>query len=112
MADVRLIDANEIVKVAEHAYNEWNLAMAAADGKREINKTYKMQELCKAVKAVADNCPTIDAVPVVRCRHCRSHHWEQEPCHGKTVHYCKKLGAEVTADFFCAAGKRKDGDGK
>lgn len=58
-----------------------------------------------------EHAPTIDAVPVVRCRYCRSHHWEQEPCHGKTVHYCKKLNAEVTADFFCAAGKRKDGDG-
>lgn len=30
----RLINANDIVKVAEHAYNEWNLAMAAADGQR------------------------------------------------------------------------------
>jgi len=55
--------------------------------------------------------PTIDAVPVVRCRWCKSHHWEQEPCHGKTVHFCEKLNAEVTADFFCAAGKRKDGEG-
>lgn len=56
--------------------------------------------------------PAADVAPVVRCRHCQSHHWEQEPCHGKTVHYCKKLNAEVTADFFCAAGKRKDGEGK
>ena len=58
-----------------------------------------------------DTAKTVDAVPVVRCRHCQSHHWEQEPCHGKPVHYCEKLEAEVTADFFCAAGKRKDGDG-
>lgn len=56
----RLIDANAIVEVAEHAYNEWNLAMATADGTREINRVFKMQELCKAVKAVADNAPTID----------------------------------------------------
>ena len=68
-----------------------------------------------------DLCPTCEralkqlngyAVPVVRCRHCRSHHWEQEPCHGKTVHYCKKLDAEVTADFFCAAGKRLETNGR
>ena len=69
----RLIDADEIVKVAEHAYHEWNLAMAAADGKREINLTYKMQELCKAVKAVADAAPTIDAEPV------RHGVWEYQP---------------------------------
>ena len=32
---------------------------AAAEG-REINRCFKMQELCKTVKAVADDCPTID----------------------------------------------------
>lgn len=36
--------------------------MAAADGKREISLVFKMQELCKAVKAVAENAPTVDAV--------------------------------------------------
>lgn len=65
MAEKRLIDANEIVAVAERAYDAWNLAMAAADGKREINLVYKRQELCKAVKAVAEKCPTVDAVEVV-----------------------------------------------
>ena len=68
MADQRLIDANEIVEVAEHAYHEWNLAMAAADGQRQINRVFKMQELCKAVKAVAEAAPTVDAVPVVHGR--------------------------------------------
>lgn len=34
------------VALAEHAFNEWNLAMAAADGKRQINRCFKMQELC------------------------------------------------------------------
>ena len=56
---MRLIDADKIVEVAVHAYNEWNKAMAAAEG-REINRCFKMQELCKTVKAVADDCPTID----------------------------------------------------
>lgn len=56
---MRLIDADKIIEVAVHAYNEWNKAMAAAEG-REINRCFKMQELCKTVKAVADDCPTID----------------------------------------------------
>lgn len=56
---MRLIDADKIVAVAEHAYSEWNLGMAAAEGSR-INRCFKMQELCKAVKGVADDCPTID----------------------------------------------------
>ena len=56
--------------------------------------------------------PTIDAVPVVRCRECKHHYWEQEPCHGKVVHYCKiphMRGVEVFKEFFCYYGKRKEG---
>ena len=61
-----------------------------------------------------DAAPTIDAVPVVRCKDCKYHHWEQEPCHGKTLHYCElphMRGIEVFKEFFCYYGKRKDGDG-
>ena len=64
-------------------------------------------------KQIAD-APTIDAVPVVRCKDCKYHYWEQEPCHGKTVHYCElphMRGVEVFKEFFCYYGKRKDGDG-
>lgn len=60
-----LIDRDEIVKVAEHAFKEWNLAMAAADGEYEINRVFKMKELCRAVEAVAMAAPIIDAAPVV-----------------------------------------------
>ena len=63
-------------------------------------------------KQIAD-APTVDAVPVVRCKDCKYHYWEQEPCHGKTVHYCKlphMRGVEVFKEFFCYYGKRKDGD--
>lgn len=66
--EMRLIDANRIVEVATRSYDAWNLAMATADGKREINLVYKRQELCKAVKAVADGCPTVDAVEVMHGR--------------------------------------------
>ena len=64
-------------------------------------------------KQIAD-APTVDASPVVRCKDCKYHHWEQEPCHGKTVHYCElphMRGVEVFKEFFCYYGKRKDGDG-
>ena len=63
-------------------------------------------------KQIAD-APTVDAVPVVRCKDCKYHYWEQEPCHGKTVHYCKlphMRGVEVFKEFFCYYGKLKDGD--
>ena len=48
-----------------------------------------------------------DTVEVVRCKDCEYHHWEQEPCHGKTVHKCSVLNAEVFKDFYCYYGKPK-----
>lgn len=60
MAEVRLIDANAAVENASKRYDEWNLAMAAAEGNRQINIVYKKQELFKAVKKVVESCPTID----------------------------------------------------
>ena len=59
-----------------------------------------------------DKLPTVDAVEVVRCRECKHHHWEQEPCHGKSIHYCKlphMRGVEVFKEFFCYYGERKEG---
>lgn len=53
--------------------------------------------------------PAADVAPVVKCEKCRRHHWHQEPCHGKTVHTCDMLDAEVPRDFFCAFAERKDG---
>lgn len=50
------------------------------------------------------------AAPVVRCKDCKYHHWKQEPCHGRTEHYCA-IGrmTAVTRDSFCSCGVRKDG---
>lgn len=56
--------------------------------------------------------PTVDAVEVVRCRECKHHYWVQEPCHGKSVHYCNlphMSGVEVFKEFFCYYEERKEG---
>lgn len=65
------------------------------------------------VKSALEKAPTVDAVEVVRCRECKHHFWEQEPCHGKSVHYCElphMRGVEVFKEFFCYYGDRKDGE--
>lgn len=59
-----------------------------------------------------DEFPAADVEPVVRCRECKHHYWVQEPCHGKSVHYCKlphMSGVEVFKEFFCYYGERKEG---
>lgn len=76
------IEREAAIKTAEHAYNEWNLAMAAADGKREINLVYKRQELCKAVASIFDSTPAADVAPVVQGR------WERR----RNSWYCTNCG--------------------
>ena len=60
------------------------------------------------VKRIASHLVAGGAVVPVRCRHCAHHHWEQEPCHGKTEHYCSVLKAQVFADFYCYHGTPKE----
>lgn len=54
------------------------------------------------------SAPTEDVVPVVRCKDCKYKGWVQEPCHGKTINYCKLLDVCIQKTDFCSYGKRKD----
>ena len=101
----KLINADDIVKVAKHAYHEWCLGMGAAENNRQVNKCYKMQELCKAVQAVAEGAPAVDAVPVTRCKDCK--HYSQTltgPSGFGSCHYC----IYPTPDDFCSRGEPVD----
>ena len=74
----------------------------------------KMKRTSRYFDVVFDveEMPTMDAVEVVRCGECKHHYWEQEPCHGKSVHYCNlphMRGVEVFKEFFCYYGELKEG---
>ena len=76
------------------------------------NKKAIYREAILAVKSILHSAKPIDAVPVVRCKDCKHHYWEQEPCHGKSIHYCKlphMRGIEIFKEFFCYYGERKEG---
>ena len=47
-----------------------------------------------------DSAPTIDAVPVIRCRDCK---------HRYSDSWCEYVDDDD--NFYCARGERKDGDG-
>ncbi len=54
-----------------------------------------------------------DAVPVVRCGECQ--HWQRDwkPRAAEDgTHFCAMVGLSTSADWFCADGVRKDGDGE
>ena len=61
------------------------------------------------VQVILSVCPTIDAVPVVRCKDC-SNTTEVDGYMG-TVLYCHVCDRDVDEEHFCSYGKRKDGDG-
>lgn len=54
--------------------------------------------------------PTIDAVPVVRCKDCK--HYQTEDWDGDVLCGCTLHSAmlDITPDGFCSYGERKDGD--
>lgn len=103
MADY--IDRKAAIAFAEHAYFAWNLAMAAADGRKEINLVYKRQELCKAVASVFTDAPAADVAPVVRCRDCRNSY---EGIDGRICSYGPCVDCVVPDDFFCRFGERRE----
>ena len=63
--------------------------------------------VCKLVVEVADieKLPTVDAVPVIRCKDCK--YWEEESS-GRT--YCERtiFWTNMDADDFCSRGERAE----
>lgn len=57
------------------------------------------------VSGVIDACPTVDAVPVVRCRECRYY-----AVPGATISFCiNRNGMKFTRDSdYCSRGERRD----
>ena len=55
--------------------------------------------------------PAADVAPVVRCKDCKHKGWVQEPCHGKSVDYCKIWDCTLRnlEATFCSYGEPKDG---
>ena len=55
-----------------------------------------------------DQAPTIDAVPVVRCKDCKFGDWDSEP-HDAMVCMRTKDGFWRSGNDFCSYGERKEG---
>lgn len=97
---MRLIDADAILKADENS----DKALVLGSGK-SLEIAYALLK-----KKVAD-APTVDAVVVTRCKDCKHKGWVQEPCHGKSVDYCKVWDCTLRnlESTFCSYGERKDG---
>lgn len=109
----RYIDADtyaaELQKLRE-SYQILNDAKAI--DKERLFKFHIMHGIFRAEQTLKKQ-PTVDAVPVVRCSKCRMSYIADESMepYGAEIgkRYCAS-GRKVTDDFFCADGKRKDGE--
>jgi len=63
-----------------------------------------------ALREAFERVESVDAVPVVRCKGCK--YWDAFPSStlAPDHHECKRIRIHTTAEWFCAAGERKDGD--
>ena len=97
---MRLVDADAILKADENS----DKALVLGSGK-SLEIAYALLK-----KKVAD-APTVDAVVVTRCKDCKHKGWVQEPCHGKSVDYCRVWDCTLwnLGSTFCSYGGRKDG---
>lgn len=98
MGERRLIDANAAIENADKRYSEWNLAMAAAEGNRQISMVYKKRELFKAVRKVIESCPPIDPESLRPVSE-----WELNPYRFSCEHFrCKECHhIDCIADNYC-----------
>ena len=85
--------------------------------RRELDKHYPFTEEPQKMHGMADIAkggvmralactPTADAVPVVRCKDCKHHHYSE--CE---IPYCDRIdyGYGWKDEDFCSHGERKDG---
>lgn len=81
-------------------------ADALKDKARELIPNYHasvVMNLFDLIDNLADNMPTIDAVPVVRCKDCKRHNAK-----AGELYRCDLLNVWYDGDFFCADGERSE----
>ena len=58
------------------------------------------------IKDACDAQPTVDAVPVIRCRDCK--HWNGKYRHGVDMSTCKRTIGYFEANDYCSRAERKE----
>lgn len=94
---MRLIDLDwvlEHIKPYELSDEDWSVTGGTA---------------IRLIHNAIDGAPTIDAVPVVRCRDCKQ--GEIDDPDFPDQYYCHAGCGWNNGGFYCAYGERKEGDG-
>ena len=108
MSDVRLIDANAVASGVEYVVDKIEREGVDAKGVSDpFTAKLDAWALKLAAKILRDKtvAPTIDAVPVVRCKYCMN---ATKLCDGLPTGKvaCLRLLVEMPDDGFCHNGRR------
>ena len=96
---MRLIDADALMDVIRQ--HEYRLAT------KQGSIDYGMFTL--GIQQAVDEQPTIDDVPVVRCKDCKR--WERHTEVNRDYGGCRRYNSTMRYDDFCSYGERKEGGG-
>ena len=106
---MRIIDADALVNSLQIGMSALEKTQANYDDERNALIGLALSYIGATVNAVA-GMPTIDAVPVVRCKDCVHRDPEDKRCDcGGHEWFVGKI-VPVADDFYCADGERKDGE--
>ena len=90
---MRLIDVDDAINKINDLCVDSNENWIGTDNQSFVDHSEVIDILCDA--------PTVDAVPVVRCKECK--YW-QPYC------FCDLLLTAMDEECFCSYGKRRDGN--
>lgn len=96
----RLIDAIELPKLFDAEYKQ-TMELILSGEKQLDNLAEGFAEATHIVKYIA---PTVDAVPVVRCRECRHHY---DAISGPCCSFGPCVDNIMSPDDFCSYGERE-----
>ena len=99
---MRLIDADKFydeLKERSDAALKWYKEETDEENKTKAGAS--VITFCE-VKLTLDNQPTIDAVPVVKCRDCKFNYANYIPCEDSCF---KFADLPISKDFYCACGE-------
>ena len=95
----RLIDANQMAVDESEAYMSAQVQITD-----DLKWLVNFAAHSKIQRLIADT-PTVDAVPVVRCKDCRNSY---EGIDGRICSFGPCVDCVVPDDFFCSLGERRE----
>ena len=99
---MRLIDADEALRLFGEEYEETKELIHNGETHLD-NLAEGFTEAAHIIKYIL---PTVDAVPVVRCKDCK--YFDSDDNWLDKWEYCKKNCIDVSEDWFCKSGMRED----